>query len=146
MYNTVRGYVSAVNELWTHETSRGLHNSPKPERAAMKALKTPIAQREHARRRAEFVDHGIATIQDGYTASQIPMLHQKVWTLSLSGHNAKMSLRTYVNFLFRNAMLLRSSSRLLMELLDLFLMSLPREGIRGNGWCIVIVTDQGMSL
>src|SRR3954464_9167691 len=25
MYNTVRGYCSAVNELWAHQTSLGLH-------------------------------------------------------------------------------------------------------------------------
>jgi hypothetical protein len=66
--------------------------------------------------------------------------------LSLGGHSAKISLQTYVDFLFGNTMLLRSSNHLLMELPDLFLMSLPREGIRGNGWCMVIVTDQGMSL
>ena len=66
------------------------------------------------------------------------MLHWKVWTLSLSGHSAKMSLQTYVDFLFGNTMLLRLSNRLLIELPDLFLMCLLQEGIKGNGWCIVM--------
>jgi hypothetical protein len=52
--------------------------------------------------------------------------------LSLGGYSAKMSLQTYVDFLFGNTMLLRSSNRLLIELPDLFLMSLLQEGIKGN--------------
>ncbi len=143
MYNTVRGYVSAINELWAHQVSRRLHNSPKPVQVAMKALKSSIARGEHAQRRAEFADRGIATIQDGYMATQIPIVYDKVWGLSLGAHSAEMSLRTYTDFLFGNTMLLRSSNRLPMELPDLFLMPLPREGIRGDGWCIVMVTDQG---
>jgi hypothetical protein len=40
-------------------------------------------------------------------------------------------------------MLLRLSNRLPMELLDLFLMPLPNEGLKGQGWCLVTVMDQG---
>ena len=30
-----------------------------------------------------------------------------------------------------------------MELLDLFSLPLPREGPKGDGWCLVTVMDQG---
>ena len=40
-------------------------------------------------------------------------------------------------------MLLRLSNRLPMELADLFLMPLPKEGTRGDGWCLVAVMDRG---
>jgi hypothetical protein len=40
-------------------------------------------------------------------------------------------------------MLLRLSNRLLIELPDLFLMSLPNEGLNQTRWCLVIVIDQG---
>lgn len=30
-YNTVRSYVSAINELWAHQTFRGLHAAPRPQ-------------------------------------------------------------------------------------------------------------------
>jgi len=30
-----------------------------------------------------------------------------------------------------------------MELADLFLMPLPKEGTRSDGWCLVAVMDQG---
>jgi hypothetical protein len=62
MYNTVRGYVSAVNELWRVQTSKGLHNAPMPVMVALNALKTSVVRREHHRRREEFVDRGEATI------------------------------------------------------------------------------------
>ena len=35
MYNSVWGYCSAINELWAHQTSRGLHAVPRPQRVAL---------------------------------------------------------------------------------------------------------------
>jgi hypothetical protein len=49
MYNTVRGYCSAINELWAHQTSLGLHAADRPQRVALTALKTAIARGEHQR-------------------------------------------------------------------------------------------------
>jgi hypothetical protein len=71
MYNSVRGYVSAIMELWTHQVSAKLHSSPSPHNVAVKALKTLIVRGQHARCRAEFDDRGLSTIRDGYTAKQI---------------------------------------------------------------------------
>jgi hypothetical protein len=42
MYNMVRGYMSAIKELWAHQTSCGLHNAPQPKRVVLKALETSI--------------------------------------------------------------------------------------------------------
>jgi hypothetical protein len=76
MYNTVRGYVFAVKELWSYQTSQGLYNASQPKRVALKALETSIIRAEHARRRDEFTDRGVLTFCDGYLASQIPNLHR----------------------------------------------------------------------
>ena len=94
MYNTVRGYCSAVNELWAHQTSLGLHSAPRPQRVALTALKTSIARGEHQRRRAEFEDRGLATIRDGYTADQIPDVSRAVWGQSLGGNLVEQQFRT----------------------------------------------------
>jgi hypothetical protein len=83
MYNSVQGYCSAINELWAHQTSRGLHAAPRPQRVALTALKTSIAQGQHQRWWDEYTDRGLATICDSYTVSQIPDLSQKVWALYL---------------------------------------------------------------
>ena len=146
MYNSVRSYVSAVNELWAHQTSKGLHNAPQPQRVAIKALKTSIVRGQHQRRRDEFVDRGLGTIKDGYVASQIPDLTHQVWTRGLGEHATEQHFRTWADFLFGNSMLFRLSNRLPMELPDLFSMPLPKEGRDGNVWCLVTVTDQGESL
>lgn len=144
MYNTVRGYVSAVNELWKVQTSSGLHNAPMPVNVALNALKTSVVRREHHRRREEFVDRGESTIQDGYTVQQIPQVHDKTWSMELGGQRAvEQAFRTKVDFLFGNSMLLRTSNRLPMELPDLFALDLPREGVNGSGWAFVTVMDQG---
>jgi hypothetical protein len=47
MYNTVRGYYSAINELWAHQTSLGLYLVARPQRVALTALKTSIARGQH---------------------------------------------------------------------------------------------------
>ena len=146
MYNSVRAYVSAINELWAHQTSKGLHNAPQPQRVAIKALQTSIVRGEHQRRRNEFADRGLGTIMDGYVASQIPDLTHKVWTRSLGENVAEQHFRTWVDFLFGNSMLLRLSNRLPMELPDLFSISFPKEGRDGNVWGLVAVMDQGECL
>src|SRR5467141_1902309 len=146
MYNTVRGYCTAINELWAHQVSRGLHSASRPQKVAMTALKTSIARGEHQRRRDEFTDRGLATIRDGYTASQIPDLTRKVWQQSLGEGCVSQQFRTQLCFLFGNSMLLRLGNRLPMELPDLFSMPLPGEGPKkdGSSWCLVSVMDKGM--
>ena len=45
-YNTVRSYISAINELWEHQTAQKLHCAPRPYRVAIKVrsalLKTQV--------------------------------------------------------------------------------------------------------
>jgi hypothetical protein len=49
IYNTIQGYVSAVKELWSYQTSQGLYNTLQPKRVALKALQTLIIRGEHLR-------------------------------------------------------------------------------------------------
>src|SRR5437667_8129810 len=127
MYNTVHGYISAINELWAYQISRGEHNAPKPENVAIKALKTTIVCGQHAHCQEEFTDYSISTIIDRYLASQIPDLTRAAWA-ERSPHSLEQSLWTQVDFLFGNSMLLRLSNRLSIELPDLFAFSLLKEG------------------
>jgi hypothetical protein len=143
MYNSVRGYVSAIMELWTHQVSAKLHSSPSLYNVAVKALKTSIVRGQHARRCTEFDDCGLSTIRDGYTAKQIPDMTRAVWRDALGPRTSEQSLRTNLDFLFGHTMLLQQSNRLPLELPDLFLLDLPKEGQKGRGWCFVVVMDQG---
>jgi hypothetical protein len=143
MYNTVRGYVSAIMKLYNHQISMRLHSSPSPHNVAIKAMKTSIARGQHQRRRAEFEDRGIATIKDGYAAKQIPDMTRAVWQNALGPRTSEQSFRTNLDFLLGHAMLLRQSNRLPLELPDLFAMDLPKEGQKGTCWCFAVVMDQG---
>jgi hypothetical protein len=96
-------------------------------------LKTLIARGQHQRRRDEYTDRSLATIRDGYVASQIPDLARKVWSTCLGAACIEQQFRTQLCFLFGNSMLLRLSNRLLMELPDLFSIPLPNEGPKGQG-------------
>lgn len=143
LYNSIRGYVSAIHDLWAHQVNMGLHNAPEPHRVAIKALETSVVRREHDRRREEYADRGMGTMKDGYLQRQIPDFTHQMWTLALGPATSEQSFRSLVDFLFGNTMLLRLSNRLPMELPDLFMIQLPKEGARGNGWCLVCVMDQG---
>jgi len=110
MYNSVRDYVSAIMELWTHQDSAKLHSLPSPHDVAVKALKTSIVRGQHARCRAEFDDHGPSTIRDRYTAKQIPNMTRAVWRDALGPRTSEESLRTNLDFLFGHTMLLRRSN------------------------------------
>jgi hypothetical protein len=143
MYNSVRGYVSAIMELWNHQVSRKLHSSPSPHNVAVKALKTSVARGQHQRRRAEFEDRGLSTIMDRYTAKQIPDMTRVVWRNALGPRTSEQSFWTNLDFLLGNTMLLRQSNRLPLELPDLFSLDLPKEGQQGKGWCLVAAMDQG---
>jgi len=70
MYNTVRGYCTAINELWAHQVSRGLHSASRPQKVAMTALKTSIARVSTSDAAMSSPTVGLATIRDGYTASR----------------------------------------------------------------------------
>jgi hypothetical protein len=71
IYNSARGYVLAIIELWTYQVSEKLHSSLSLHNIAGKALRTPIARGQYQCRRAWFEDCGISTIEDGHTANQI---------------------------------------------------------------------------
>ncbi len=143
MYNSVRGYVSSIYGFWSHQISHGIHQAPQPHRVVIKALETSIVHGEYICRRKEYTDRGIGTMRDGYLQRQIPDFTHQVWFLAFGEKAIEQSFWTLVDFLFGNTMLLRLSNRLPMEVPDLFLMPLPKEGGGSNRWCLVCVMDQG---
>jgi hypothetical protein len=92
-----------------------------------------IARNQHQYRRDEYTDRGLATIRDGYVASQIPDLARKVWSTYLGAACIKQQFRMQLCFLFGNSILLRLSNRLPIELPDLFSIPLPNKGPKGQG-------------
>jgi hypothetical protein len=142
-YNTIRGYISAIQRLYEEQKSRNMNPAPRPQGIALKALKKGILAVVWNRKRSEYRDRLEGTIKDVYTPSQIPDHTAAVWE---SSDDVSALLRTQVDFLLGNHMLLRQSNRLAMELPDCFCLELPNEGQKSRHcptYALVIVMNQG---
>ena len=142
-YNTVRGYISAVQRLYDQQKSLGVNPRPRPQGLATEAIKAGILRKSYQNSRLAFDDRGVGTIKDSYTASQIPAFTRCCWR----GTDAPgQHLRTYVDFLLGNHMLLRYSNRSPIELADCFSLELPNEGSRKEKSptkALIVVMRQG---
>lgn len=142
-YNTVRGYISAIQRLYEEQKSRNMNPAPRPQGIALKALKKSILAVVWSRKRSEYRDRLEGTIKDVYTPAQIPDHTSAVWE---SDDDVSALFRTQVDFLLGNHMLLRQSNRLPMELPDCFRLELPNEGQKSREfptYALVIVMNQG---
>jgi centromere DNA-binding complex CBF3 subunit-like protein len=142
-YNTVRGYVSAIQKLYDEQKSRGINPAARPQGVALKALKRSILATTWSRKRKEYMDRGVGTLRDVYSPAQIPDHTTVAWS---ERKEVACALRTQVDFLFGNHMLLRSGNRLPMELADCFPLELPNEGLKIQGHttkALVVVMNCG---
>ena len=142
-YNTVRGYVSAIQKLYDEQKSRGINPAPRPQGVALKALKRSILSTTWSRKRKEYTDRGVGTLKDVYSPAQIPDHTTVAWS---EKKEVGCAFRTQVDFLFGNHMLLRSSNRIPMELADCFCLELPNEGLKTQGSitkALVVVMNGG---
>ena len=78
-YNTVRGYVSAIQKLYDEQKTLGINPVLRLQGIALKALKQSILRSTWSRKRNEFTDCGKGTIKDSYLPSQIPDHTASVW-------------------------------------------------------------------
>ncbi|XP_044718886.1 centromere DNA-binding protein complex CBF3 subunit [Hirsutella rhossiliensis] len=142
-YNTVRGYVSAIQKLYDEQKSRGVNPAARPQGVALKALKRSILATTWSRKRKEYMDRGVGTLRDVYAPAQIPDHTNVAWS---ERREIACALRTQVDFLLGNHMLLRSGNRLPMELADCFPLDLPNEGFKAQGYttkALVVVMNCG---
>ncbi|XP_044717133.1 uncharacterized protein HRG_09402 [Hirsutella rhossiliensis] len=124
-YNTVRGYVSAIQKLYDEQKSR--ESILRPGHGSG----TEGAQTQHSCNDLEPEEEGIhgqgvGTLRDVYAPAQIPDHTNVAW----SEREIACALRTQVDFLLGNHMLLRSGNRLPMELADCFPWTYPTRASR----------------
>jgi hypothetical protein len=142
-YNSVRLYIAAIQRLYEEQKSRNVNPAPRPQGIALKALKRSILAVVWARKRREYTDRLAGTIKDSYSKAQIPQHHAAAWQ---TVGNISCLLRTQVDFLLGNHMLLRQSNRRPMELPDCFRLELPKEGQKSTEfptYALVVVMNQG---
>jgi hypothetical protein len=128
-YSTIEAYESAIIALYNEQRTLRTNLMPNPRGVALKALRKSVAREAAERRRTEYADKGDGTIKDVYAFSQVPD-HTRA-ALGLKGQKTTVdgAVRTSVDFLLANSMLLRGEERLTTELADLFCIDLPKEGL-----------------
>ncbi|KAF2178737.1 hypothetical protein K469DRAFT_802592, partial [Zopfia rhizophila CBS 207.26] len=118
--STVKGYIAAIVDLWSFQKSKGMNSHPTPRGEGLNGLLRARTRGEHKRRRLEFADRAVGTLQDGYSEAKMRKKQSK--------QSTEPYLRTAVDFLLAHNMLLRSESRLEAELPDFFTVPLPDKG------------------
>ena len=69
--SAVNNYISAIISLYAYQHSIGQNLHAHPRGAKLKALLQSRVRRETARKKAQFFDRGVGTIQDSYEALDI---------------------------------------------------------------------------
>ncbi|KAH8656316.1 hypothetical protein BGZ61DRAFT_315451, partial [Ilyonectria robusta] len=103
-----------------------LNPSSHPRGFANKAIYRYLLRQTHEKGREEWADRMVGTIKDAYSPAKIPEHTRCAWGLK----EKACGLRTSVDFLFGNHMLLRSSNRRPIELADCFCLECPNEGVQ----------------
>jgi len=146
-FNTVRTYGTAITRLWAEQRTRKMNGqsmnpSPHPRGFANKAIYRHLLRQTHDTQRKEWADRMVGTIKDAYSPSKVPDHTRCAWNVK----DKACGLRTAVDFLFGNHMLLRSNNRRPIELADCFRLECPNEGIKvanSPTYAFVVVMNQG---
>lgn len=123
-YNSIRGYISAIQKLFEEQQNEGMNPAPRPQGLLLKTLKQGVLRQVYERHRAEFADMGEGTLRPAHIARH----SDAAWR----HRNPAIGLRTNVDFLLGNHMLLRSGNRRPLELADCFCLGLPNEGVKDS--------------
>lgn len=128
-FQSVRGYKTALINLYTDQHSRGSNLHPDPNGAALKILMKALRSGQHQKKIDTHEDRGKRTIADGYNVHELQQICASFWKHSEDTKNvtAGCYLRGNLDFLLGHHLLLRGESRRSAELPDLQLLYLENE-------------------
>ena len=135
-YSGVESYVKAVVDMYKRQKALGMTTIGHPRGQALEARLEGLRRGENERRRAQYHDRAAGTIQDGYNADEFK--RASVWFLE---RNTGEDLRNRLDFLLGHFMLGRSESKRMLQLPDMFSLSLLNEGPQGCTAIVAIMTN-----
>ena len=143
---TVNTYAAALTSLFYTQKSLGINQHFHPRGTKLKALLNDRSVKEFVRRKAEFIDRGVSTLQDGYTMTDLANIVRRCWTVAdppstATSQTIEASFRTAVDFLLSHNMLLRGENRRTMQLADLFVLPLANEGPTACAAMMMIISN-----
>lgn len=129
-YNSVRGYKTALVDLWSYQLSRHQNSHPHPNGSALRSLMKSVQKSQHTKRKLAFEDRGRGTVADGYNEAGLKDIVNEFWRQSIEGKGSAVGcyLRGLLNYLMGHHLLARGESRRFAELPDLLLLELQNEG------------------
>ncbi|KAE8189287.1 hypothetical protein A4X06_0g7249 [Tilletia controversa] len=123
-WSTVKGYVTAVTDLWQQQQLRGVNSDPNPRQGPVTQLLAVEQLKETERKRSQHVDRGIGTHMDGYSREQMRLVVDH-----FVHRNSDASLRDCVCFLLSHFALLRGDDLRPIELADIHHLEMRNEGL-----------------
>ena len=102
--SAVKGYVTAIVDLWSFQKSKGMNTYPNPRGEALNGMLRMRTRNEHKRRRLEFADRAAGTVQDGYDEAKMVEAIRFCW--QGQKQSVEPFLCTAVDFLLAHNILL----------------------------------------
>lgn len=131
-WRSVRGYVSAITDLYQQQRVRGMNTHTSPRESQIKEYIKSLQRADMERQRAQFADKGRDTLLDGYSEAEVTEVCHQLWShgaISASTPNStECHLRTLIDFLLGHYMLTRGGNRRSAEISDLFTFEFVGEG------------------
>jgi hypothetical protein len=125
-WRSVRGYVTAVTDLYRAQRALGINSHPSPREDNIRQYLKTLQRRDAQRKKEQFADKGRDTLLDGYNREQFEKVCESLW--AHGDISPECHFRTLVDFLLSHYMLTRGSDRRAAEISDLFTFEFPEEG------------------
>ena len=121
---TIDNYVSALVSLYNEQKSRNMNSNDHPRGKLVKQLLETISRKEHLRKKTSYVDRGIGTMLDTYTAEELEQM-----ALFFLNKNSLAGLQNRAMHSISHSTLMRGQLVRKMELPDIHTVTLPSEGV-----------------
>ncbi|KAG2214830.1 hypothetical protein INT45_003585 [Circinella minor] len=122
-YESYSQCLKAIIDLWKDQKAAGKNDHPHPRGDKLNTWRKAKQISEKETHRANNVDRGIGTLEDGYNFEEMVAV-----SLYFFDRQSETEMRNRATFLLHHMMLLRGESSRFAELADLFTMHFPEEG------------------
>ena len=81
-FNTVKGYISGIQKLYEEQRSRGINPAGAPQGVTLKVLARNVLSTTWSRKRKEYMDRTVGTLNDVYSPTKLPKHTTATWSVS----------------------------------------------------------------
>ena len=132
-WRSVRGYVTAITDLYNIQKARNMNSNPCPRATQTRDFIKALQRRDTQLAKQNFADKGRETYLDGYLETQFKELCIALWKAGSSKESESLGqagcyLRTLVDQLLGHYLLARGQDRRVAEISDLHIFEFPDEG------------------